>query len=85
MKRYPVSTDEVVEQLNHLNPQHKKDLKEVIKYFEKLFDGTLGVYSHKKFHIKLIPGAKAKDMLDHTPFITLKKMVEYIWSMTSMN
>ncbi len=55
-----VSKDEVVEQLNHLSLQQKKDLKEVMKDFEKLFNGTLSMYPHKKFHIKLIPEAKTK-------------------------
>jgi hypothetical protein len=52
-----VSSYEVVEQFNHLNLQQKKDIKEVMKDLEKLFDGKLGMYQHKKFHIKLIPGA----------------------------
>ena len=55
-----VSTNEVVDQLEHLNLQQKEDLKAVLKDYGKLFDGTLGVYPHRKFHIDLIPGAKAK-------------------------
>jgi hypothetical protein len=52
--------DEVTNQLTHLNLQQKEDLKEVLKEHTKLFDGTLGVYPHRKFHIDLIPGAVAK-------------------------
>jgi hypothetical protein len=55
-----VSTDDVVDQLEYLNPQQKEDLKAVMKDYGKLFSGTLGVYPHIKFHIDLIPGAKAK-------------------------
>jgi len=55
-----VSTDELVDQLNHLTTKQKHDLKMLFRDFIKLFDGTLGVYPHRKFHIDLIPGAKQK-------------------------
>ncbi len=35
-----VSTNDVVDQLEHLNPQQKEDLKAVLKHYGKLFDGT---------------------------------------------
>ncbi len=38
----------------------KEDLKQVLQEHTKLFDGTLGVYPHRKFHIDLVPGAIAK-------------------------
>ncbi len=53
-----VSTDDVVNQLTHLNKKQKQDLKVLLKDFTKLFNGTLGVYLHKKFHIDLVPGAR---------------------------
>jgi hypothetical protein len=54
-----VSTDDVVNQLTHLNKKQKQDLKVLLKLkdFTRLFDGTQGVYPHKKFHIDLVPGA----------------------------
>jgi hypothetical protein len=52
-----VSTDDVVDQLTHLNKKQKQNLKVLLKDFTKLFNGTLGVYPHKKFHINLVPGA----------------------------
>ena len=55
-----VHIDDVVDQLNHLNDQQKTDIKQVLEKFTKLFDGTLGVYPHRKFHIDLEPGAKPK-------------------------
>jgi hypothetical protein len=51
-----VSMDDVVNQLTHLNDKQKQDLKVLLKDFTKLYDGTLGVYPHKKFHIDLVPG-----------------------------
>ncbi len=54
-----VEVDEVTNQLTHLNLQQKEDLKQVLKEHTKLFDGTLGVYPHRKFHIDLISGAVA--------------------------
>ncbi len=48
-----VATDDYVEHLDHLTPQQKKDLNGVLNTYTKLFDGTLGVYPHRKFQIDL--------------------------------
>ncbi len=55
-----VLTDDMVDQLTHLTSDQKDNLKGLFHGFAKLFDGTLGVYPHQKFHIDLIPGAKPK-------------------------
>jgi hypothetical protein len=38
-----VPVDDVIDQLDHLNAQQKKDFKRVLNEHIKLFDGTLGV------------------------------------------
>jgi len=55
-----VQIDDVVNQLKHLNVQQQAGIKRVLSEFTKLFDGTLGVYPHRKFHIDLEPDAKPK-------------------------
>ncbi len=55
-----VEVDEVTDELSHLNSQQKEDLKRVLQEHIKLFDGTLGVYPHRTFHIDLVQGAIAK-------------------------
>jgi hypothetical protein len=55
-----VQIDDFVNQLKHLNIQQKADVKQVLREFTKIFDGTLGVYPHQKFHIELEPNAKPK-------------------------
>ncbi len=55
-----VSRDNVVDQLTHLNDKQKQDLKVLFKDFSKIFNDTLGVYLHIKFHINLVPGAQPK-------------------------
>ena len=61
VKYEQVHIDDVLSQLEHLKDQEQKaDIKQVLTEFTKLFDGTLGVYSHRKFHINLEPGAKPK-------------------------
>ncbi len=55
-----VDIDNVVCPLTHLSAAQKEDLRKVLKDFLKLFDGTLGVYPHRKFHIDIMPGAKPK-------------------------
>jgi hypothetical protein len=52
--------DEVVDQLQHLTADQRHDLKVLFQKFTKLFNGKLGVYPLRKFHIELIPGAKPK-------------------------
>jgi hypothetical protein len=50
-----VSTDEVADQLNHLTADQKHDLKVLFRDFTNLFDGTLGVYPHKKIPHRFDP------------------------------
>ncbi len=52
--------DDVVNQLEHLDAQQQAGVKQVLSEFTKLFDSTLGVYPHRKFHINLEPEAKTK-------------------------
>ncbi len=62
----------VVNPLECLNTQQKTDLKQVLSEFTKLFDGTLGVYPHRKFHIGLKPGDKPRHGRPYPdPFIHL--------------
>jgi hypothetical protein len=49
---------EVVKVLMHLNAHQKADLLSVLWDNNKMFDGTLGVYPHKKVHIDIDPNAK---------------------------
>ncbi len=49
---------EVVKGLTHLNAHQKADLLRVLQENNKMFDGTLGVYPHKKVHIDIDPNAK---------------------------
>ncbi len=55
-----VQIKDVVKPIEYLSTQQNADLKQVLSEFTKLFDGTLGVYPHKKFYIELEPGAKTK-------------------------
>ena len=38
----------------------------MLRNFTKLFDGTLGVNPHRKFHIDIMPDAKPKDVWPYT-------------------
>jgi hypothetical protein len=49
---------EVVKGLTHLNAHQKANLLRVLQENNKMFDGTLGVYPHKKVHIDIDPNAK---------------------------
>ena len=49
---------ELVKGLTHLTEEQQQDLKGLLEKHQKLFDGTLGVYPHRKFHIEIEPDAK---------------------------
>jgi hypothetical protein len=44
--------------LTHLNAHQKADLFQVLQENDKMFNGTLGVYPHKKVHIDIDPNTK---------------------------
>ena len=50
-----VLVHDVIDQFDHLSAQQKNDLKQVLNEHTQLFDGSLGVYPHRKFHIDLVP------------------------------
>jgi hypothetical protein len=63
-----VQIEDVVNPLEYLSTQQKTDLKQVLSEFvTKLFDGTLGVYPHKKSTLNWNQEL-SQDMLDHTLF-----------------
>jgi hypothetical protein len=49
---------EIVKGLTHLNANQEADLLQVLQENVKMFDGTLGVYPHKKVHNDIDPNAK---------------------------
>ncbi len=49
---------EVVKGLTHLKTHQKADLLQVLQENNKIFNGILGVYLHKKVHIDIDPNAK---------------------------
>jgi hypothetical protein len=53
-----IDVRQVIDQQFHLNMHQKANLLEVLAKHQKMFDGTLGVYPHKKVHIDIDPNAK---------------------------
>jgi hypothetical protein len=49
---------EVVKGLTHLDAHQKADLLQLLQENNKMLDGILGVYPHKKVHIDIDPNAK---------------------------
>ncbi len=80
-----VLVDDVVDQLDHLMAQQKNDLKRVLNEHTKLFDGTLGIHPHKKFHIDLMPGAVTKHFRPYAiPVIHLEAFKKKIIHLVKM-
>ena len=53
-KYQKVTTKEVVDLQEHLTPQQREQLNDVLKKHTFLFDGKLGCYPHKKLYLDLI-------------------------------
>ena len=49
---------EVLSQQKHLNDSQKQDLKNLFEKYDKVFNGTLGLYPHKKVSIEIEKDAK---------------------------
>ncbi len=49
---------EVAKGLTHLNAHQKADLLQVLQENDKMFNGALGVYPHKRVRIDIDPNAK---------------------------
>jgi hypothetical protein len=49
---------EVVKGFTHLNAHQRADSLRVLQENDKMFNGTLGVYPHKRAHIDIDPNAK---------------------------
>ena len=55
-----VDLDKVINSHNYLNKKQRRELKKVLIKCEKLFNGTLGVYPHRKVHVELLSDAVSK-------------------------
>ena len=44
--------------MDHISQTHKYDILKVRQKNPSMFDGTVGVYPHKQFHINVDPDAK---------------------------
>ena len=68
--------------MKHLNTKQKADVLELLEKHKKLFDGTLGVYPHKKFHIELEENAQPVNSRPYAvPYVymeTFKKELKHL-------
>ncbi len=60
---------EVVKGLTHLNAHQKADLLQVLQENNKVFDGTLGVYPHKKRYTLTLIQMPSLYILGHTWYL----------------
>ena len=45
--------DETMKKQTHLTPSQRNDLRKLLLKYPQLFDGKLGKYPHRRFHIEL--------------------------------
>jgi hypothetical protein len=77
---------EVVKGLTHLNAHQKADLLPMLQENDEMFNGTLGVYPHKKVHIDIDPNAKPVHSRPYSvPRIHLKTFKKELNHLVKMN
>ena len=73
---------DVVKGLTHLTQTQQNNLLDVLRKHASMFDGSLGVYPHKKFHIDIKPDAKpvyARPYpVPHIHLSTFKKELDHL-------
>ena len=55
-----VDIEDVAKQQKHLTITQQQELQKVLQKYNKLFNGTLGLYPHQKVHIQIEEGAVPK-------------------------
>ena len=55
-----IDINELMANQKYLNANQQQQLKQLFMEYEKLFDGTLGLYPHKRVHIEVLPDAQPK-------------------------
>jgi hypothetical protein len=60
---------DVVSEQQHLTAAQQIDLLAVFQENKKLFDGSPGIYPHKKVHMDIVPNAKPGDHIPCLAFI----------------
>jgi hypothetical protein len=77
-----VDVDDAADNQKHLTPTQREEFKAVFHKYRKLFDGTLGVFPHKKCHIELEEGAEPvfarQYPVPHIHRDVLKKELEHL-------
>ena len=51
--------NQVISEQKHLDEYQKQGLRDLFLKYQKVFDGTLGLYSHRQVHIEVEPGARS--------------------------
>jgi hypothetical protein len=73
---------EVIDKPLHLNIHQTADLLQVLHEYEKMFNGTLRVYPHKKVHIDIDPNAKPVHArpypVPHVHLSTFRKELDHL-------
>ena len=62
-----IDVHDVATNQKHLTPDQQNELERVLDKYTNIFDGTLGVYPHKKFSIEIKPDANP-NMLGHIQY-----------------
>ena len=53
-----LDVNQVISEQKHLDSYQKQGLRDLFLKYQKVFDGSLGLYPHKKVHIEIDPNAK---------------------------